>query len=58
MTPEKLKSLVIDVENHIYQVNGRDIGENGHKLRLTFEDGIWSLVIEETKIYTTNTLGE
>ena len=49
---KKLKTLLIDIENGIYQLNGEDIGETVHDLNLVFENGEWSLEIEETKTYT------
>lgn len=54
MKIETLKSLHIDVENGIYEVNGRDISKSGKRLKLVFEDGMWSLVISEDTTYTTS----
>lgn len=51
---EKLKTLTIDVEKGIYEVNGRDISETGTFMQLIFERGVWSLMIREDRIYTTN----
>lgn len=49
---EKLKTLRIDVEKGIYEVNGRDISQSGKYLNLTFEEGVWSLVVSEDTAYT------
>lgn len=49
---EQLKTLEIDIEKGIYKVNGRDISHTGQFLKLTYEEGIWSLVIKETSLYT------
>ena len=54
MKEEELKTLHIDVESGIYEVNGKDISGNGHKLDLTFENGIWSLMITTDSLYGTN----
>ena len=54
MKQEELKTLRIDVENGIYEVNGRDISGNGHKLDLTFENGIWSLMLTVDNLYSTS----
>lgn len=51
---EELKSLHIDVEKEIYQVNGRDISKSGKYLRLIFENGEWSLMITEDTFYTSD----
>lgn len=51
---EELKSLVLDIENGIFTVNGRDISESGKELHLDFEDGNWSLMISEDHIYSTS----
>lgn len=51
---EELKSLHIDVEKNIYEVNGRDISQNGKYFNLVFEDGTWTLVVSEDTGYSTN----
>lgn len=51
---EKLKSVVIDVEKGIYEVNGRDVSRSGTFLELTFENGDWSLMITEDTIFNTS----
>lgn len=51
---EKLKSIHIDVEKGIYEVNGRDVSKTGKYLQLTFENGQWSLVITEDTIYSSD----
>lgn len=53
MVKEKLKSLYIDTEKEIYEVNGRDISKSGKYMNLTFENGEWSLVITEDTLFTT-----
>lgn len=53
MKNEKLKSLHIDVENGIYEVNGRDISNSGTYMNLVFENGEWSLMVSENSFYST-----
>ncbi len=36
---EKFKSIHIDIEKGIYEVNGRDISESGCALSLKYENG-------------------
>lgn len=52
MLKRELKSLVIDVEKGIYEVNGRDVKESGCALTASYENGKWSLTITEETIYT------
>nr|DAP78050.1 MAG TPA: hypothetical protein [Caudoviricetes sp.] len=54
MKIEELKSLHIDVEKNIYEVNGRDISQSGKYFNLVFEDGTWTLVVSEDTGYSTN----
>lgn len=54
MNKKELRSLHIDVENGIYQLNEMDISKSVSRLELVFEDGIWSLMVTEDSIYTTN----
>ena len=54
MRIEKLKTLRIDVEKGIYEVNGKDVSQSGKYLNLTFEEGVWSLVVSEDTAYTIN----
>lgn len=42
---EILKSIHIDVDKGIYEVNGEDISADTSYLNLTFEAGVWSLMI-------------
>lgn len=51
MIPEELKSLHIDIEKGIYEVNGRDVSDKGTYMNLIFEDGSWSLMITENNFY-------
>lgn len=53
---EKLKTLHIDVEHGLCEINGVDISKSGKYLRLEFENGIWSLIVTEDTLYTTNDL--
>lgn len=52
MKPEELKSLHIDIEKGIYEVNGRDVSDKGTYMNLIFEDGSWSLMITENNFYS------
>ncbi|MEE0740765.1 MAG: hypothetical protein U0M21_00525 [Emergencia sp.] len=52
MKPEELKSLHIDIERGIYELNGRDISNKGTYMNLIFEDGKWSLVTIENNLYS------
>lgn len=54
MDKNELKSLHIDTVRGIYQLNGRDISKSVSRLELVFEDGIWSLMVTEDYVYTTN----
>ena len=51
---EKLNSVEIDVDKCIYKVNGRDISQSGKYFNLTFEGGVWSLMVSEDTLYTTD----
>lgn len=51
---EELKTLTIDVEKGIYEVNGRDISGSCSEFHLEFENGHWSLKITEDRLYSTN----
>ena len=50
---EQFHSIHIDVDNGIYEVNGRNVSETGKYLNLTFEKGMWSLVISEDRFFNT-----
>lgn len=52
---EKFRSINIDVEKGIYQVNGEDIGNNASRLKLEFEDGEWSLEVSRDSHFATTT---
>ena len=52
MEQEKLKTLRIDIDKGIYEVNGRDISNIGTYMNLIFEDGNWSLMVTENKFYS------
>lgn len=54
MQSEPFKSLRIDVDKNIYEVNGRDVSKSGYYLNLVFEHGEWSLIITEDQIYNTS----
>lgn len=51
---EKLNSVEIDVDKGIYKVNGRDIFQSGKYFNLIFEEGVWSLMVSEDTLYTTD----
>ncbi len=51
---EELKTLHIDVDKGIYEVNGRDISETGTRLQVAYENGEWSLELDETSAYSTS----
>lgn len=53
MKIEKLKSIVIDTEKGIFEVNGKDISGSSSHLRLEFEGAIGTLEVEEHRLYTT-----
>ena len=48
---KELKTMIIDVEKGIYQLNGEDIGEGTSELHLSFEFGRWSLVLSRDLHY-------
>ena len=54
MQSKELKSLVIDVEKGIYEINGKDVKESGCAMTVNYENGKWSLMITEQTIYTVN----
>lgn len=51
---EKFRSINIDVEKGIYQVNGEDMGSDTSRLKLEFEDGEWSLEVTRDHRFTTS----
>ena len=50
----KLQTLVIDTEKNLCELNGIDISKYTHELHLDFQNGVWSLVVIQTKTYTTS----
>lgn len=54
MRVEQFKSIHIDLQKGIFEVNGRDISKSGHKLSLECSNGEWTLVVSEDTLYTTN----
>lgn len=50
----KLKSVLIDVEKGIYEVNGKSIGSGCSELTLEFKEGEWSLALTRDFRYSTN----
>ena len=44
---ENFKSIHIDLENGVYELNGRDISEICYDLELRFHNGKWSLTVKE-----------
>ena len=51
---KEFRSVNIDLEKGIYEVNGRDISKSGKELHLCFEYGSWSLVVSEETIYSSD----
>lgn len=51
---KKLRSIHIDTEKGIYQLNGEDIGSDTSRLRLEFENGEWSLEVTRDSYFTAN----
>lgn len=49
---EELKSIIIDLENGIYKLNGKDIGSTVSELHLDFEKGQWMLTATVKTSYT------
>lgn len=54
MVTQKLKSILIDVEKGIYEVNGKSIASGCSELTLEFKKGEWSLALTEDSIYSTS----
>lgn len=50
----KLKSLIINVEDNIFKLNGEDIGDTTTELHLDYENGEWSLQVTRDHTYTSN----
>ena len=51
---EEFHSLRIDLDKGIFEVNGRNISSSGKELHLHFEKGMWSLVVEEDTVYSSD----
>lgn len=51
---EKFESLHIDMEKGIFEVNDRDVSVSGKYMKLEFNNGQWSLMITEDRIFTAN----
>lgn len=49
---EELKSIIIDLENGTYKLNGKDIGSTVSELHLDFEKGQWMLTVTVKTSYT------
>ena len=49
---EEFKSIIIDLENGIYKLNGEDIGSTVSELHLDFEKGQWTLTATVKASYT------
>lgn len=49
---KKLKSLVIDVENNRYELNGMTMS-GVSRLDLDFDNGEWTLLITKDEMYQT-----
>ncbi len=52
MQKERFKSVHVDIEKGIYEVNGERIPDRCSKFSLEFEDGVWSLAVTASKLYT------
>lgn len=50
MEAKTFKSIHIDLEKGIYQINGEEVPKVSH-MELLFEKGIWSLVISRDEFY-------
>lgn len=50
----KLKSLIIDVENNIYELNGEPMKAIS-EMRLDFNNGKWTLTVSEDIVYEQST---
>ena len=46
----KFKSLHVDLEKSIFELNGKPMGNNVMQLKLTADNGFWNLKIE--KVYS------
>ena len=51
---KKLKTLFIDTEKGVCELNGESIASGCSKLTLEFENGEWSLVLTRYSIYSTS----
>lgn len=49
---EESKSIIIDLENGIYKLNGEDIGSTVSEFHLDFEKGQWMLTATVKTSYT------
>lgn len=49
---KELKSLIIDVENKRYLLNGKEMAGISH-LDLDFDNGKWTLLITKDEMYQT-----
>lgn len=49
---EKFRSVHIDIEKEIYEINGEKIPDRCSEFSLEFENGEWSLMITTSKSYT------
>ncbi len=52
ITREPLKSLLIDVENDRYELNGKPM-EGISRLDIDFDNGKWTLLITRDEFYQT-----
>lgn len=54
MEKKKFKSVHIDIEKGIYEINGEKIPDRCSKLSLEFNNGEWSLLITTSNLYTSS----
>ena len=47
---EKLETLVIDISNKKFEINGQPFGD-AHNFSLCFENGLWYLSVEIPQTY-------
>lgn len=40
---EKLKTIVIDIPNNVYEINGTPFSDKCHELVITFKNGVWEV---------------
>ena len=51
---KELKTLNLDIDKGICEVNVRDISKSTSELKMEFSEDHWSLVITEDTVYTSD----